>query len=403
MNKQLLFLFTVFLYGMLSYGQTFTSNGINYTVTDAVAETVEVAVNAGYTGDAVIPATVTDSGITYQVTGIGLFAFKDCIGLTSMSLPGSIESIGIRAFLGCTGIESINIPDSVEVIRTSTFEDCTSLTSISIPNSVTSMETDAFRNCTALTSINIPSSVKTIGDHVFLNCVALESVHIPDSVESIGGFAFSGSGLKSINIPNSVTNLYFFTFRDCTNLTTVTIPDSIERIWQFVFLGCTSLESVNIPDSVTRIDNNAFDGCSALTSVTVGHVSPLSIDSSVFANVNAAGITLNVPMGSVSAYSTADIWEDFGTIRESGALDVEDSKVNKDVFGMYPVPNKGDLNIKSTVYDTFQIINQYGQEVKRFTVTPGTVSKINTGLLSDGVYYVKTARGTVTKKLVVKR
>lgn len=47
------------------------------------------------------------------VTSIGVFAFVDCSGLTSVTIPASVTSMGEGAFSGCTGLTSVNIPEGV--------------------------------------------------------------------------------------------------------------------------------------------------------------------------------------------------------------------------------------------------------------------------------------------------
>ena len=46
-----------------------------------------------YTGDVVIPSSVTYSETTYSVTSIDYAAFYGCSGLTSVSIPNSVTSI----------------------------------------------------------------------------------------------------------------------------------------------------------------------------------------------------------------------------------------------------------------------------------------------------------------------
>jgi hypothetical protein len=55
------------------------------------------------------------------VTSIGDYAFEDCTGLTSVTIPNSVTSIRYRAFYGCTGltsmtVEATNPPSSGEYI-----------------------------------------------------------------------------------------------------------------------------------------------------------------------------------------------------------------------------------------------------------------------------------------------
>ena len=54
-----------------------------------------------YTGNVVIPESVSYNGTTYPVTSIGNNAFYNCNGLTSVNIPNSVTSIGSGAFYGC--------------------------------------------------------------------------------------------------------------------------------------------------------------------------------------------------------------------------------------------------------------------------------------------------------------
>ena len=84
---------------------------------------------------------------------IGSWAFYDCSGLTSVTIPNSVTSIGYDAFAHCSGLTSVTIPNSVTSIGSSAFYSCSGLTSVTIPNSVTSIGEDAFSFCSGLTSV----------------------------------------------------------------------------------------------------------------------------------------------------------------------------------------------------------------------------------------------------------
>ena len=106
-----------------------------------------------YVGNIIIPESTTYNGTTYSVTSIGEYAFYNCSGLTSVTIPNFVTSIGEYAFYYCSGLTSVTIPNSVTSIGYNAFADCSGLTSVTIGNSVTSIGYDAFRGCSGLTKL----------------------------------------------------------------------------------------------------------------------------------------------------------------------------------------------------------------------------------------------------------
>ena len=310
MKKLLLFIFTLLLPLVASADASrININGINYNLSD-YNQTAEVtySTDSKYSGDVVIPETVTYNDNQYRVTSIEDWAFYGCRELTSINIPNSVNRIGLYAFKDCSGLTSITIPSSVTSIEKYTFYGCSGLTSITIPNSVTSIGNEAFRYCSGLTSITIPNSVTWIADGAFYGCTGLTSITISNSyigenafydcyvtkenfhnqrntipsgltvcdVRTESGICIKGNALvrylgkeTTYSIPNSITNIGERTFQDCSGLTSITIPNSVTNIGEYAFCRCTGLTSINIPNSVTNIEKSVFSGCSGLTSITI--------------------------------------------------------------------------------------------------------------------------------------
>jgi len=263
-----------------------------------------------YSGNIVIPESVSYDGNDYGVTSIGGSAFNHCTSLTSITIPNSVTSIGRSAFLDCPSLTSITIPNSLTSIGESVFWGCTSLTSITIPNSVTNIGGGAFYGCTSLTSITIPNSVTSIGSGVFSHCTSLTSITIPNSVTSIGTSAFYDcTSLTNITIPNSVTSIGDNAFQGCSSLTTITIPNSVTSIGESAFWGCIILSSITIPNSVTNIRRNTFYGCTSLTSITIPNSVTKIGRKAFYGCTNITSITFTKSVSGIEEFAFGNIPE----------------------------------------------------------------------------------------------
>ena len=120
--KTWLLIVAALLGSISAYAHNFDVDGIYYNITSDA--TVEVTFRGSsysyydneYSGDIIIPSTVTYSEKEYSVTSIGESAFYSCDGLTSVTIPNSVTSIGEKAFRDCNGLTSVTIPNSVTSI-----------------------------------------------------------------------------------------------------------------------------------------------------------------------------------------------------------------------------------------------------------------------------------------------
>ena len=164
-------------------------DGIYYDISETTA-TVTYGDNE-YSGDIVIPESITYNGSKYSVTSIGELAFIYCSGLTSIAIPNSITSIGESAFEGCSILTSVTIPNSVTSIGDYAFYNCSSLTSVTIPNSVTSIGGSAFEHC------NIKKLYYDCTANPGIYSNVLKELYIGDNISTIYDF-FKNTNLSII-------------------------------------------------------------------------------------------------------------------------------------------------------------------------------------------------------------
>lgn len=210
----------------------FFYNGIQYIVLSESEHTVETRGPSSLSGHVDIPSTVVYNGETYTVTGIGLFSFSSS-GITSMTLPPTIDHIGSTAF-GNSKLEEINLPSSLKHIYMF-----------------------AFSGCKNLKSIVLPEGLLTLGDMAFMYDSSLEEINLPSTLTSLGGECFSGTSIRSLTIPGSVKVIGNDKTIESDSLRLVIVEEGVTSIGRHVFNFCQNAD-IYLPSTLSYLGEDAI-------------------------------------------------------------------------------------------------------------------------------------------------
>ena len=246
-------------------------NHINYRL-DTLRHTAGVTCcKTEYSGDIVIPDTITCQDTVYRVTSILPYAFAGCKNITSVSLPDGLTHIEICAFKECSGLTAIDFPNTLKSIDTQAFYKCTALADVHIPDTIANIGNHAFGHTRWWD--NQSRGAIYIGTHLWkYNGKMPKETHIEvrEGTTDIEESAFQGCrNLTSITLPTSLVNIKNNAFTDCFGLTSIAIPKGVECIDNEAFAGCTSLKSITLPESLTCIGSGAFRHCTALADIAL--------------------------------------------------------------------------------------------------------------------------------------
>lgn len=256
-----------------------------FTSTNEIKTLGKVIVGCGgtYTGAVNIPegyvsiagrafeeqAGVTSVSISSTVSEIGVCAFHDCDGITSLTFAETQGiTIGNEAFSDCDGLTSVVLPSGgPSRMEYGAFVLCDGLISAEVPGNFENVSDKAFQQCPKLQSCIIHEGVKSLGHWMFYADFALETLTIPSTIEYIENGAFSYQG----DFTQSIIGKCIYSMKKATGA--YTVPDGIVNITPNAFNG-SEITSVSIPSSVNRIEYSAFENCKNLTNVIL----PESVD-----------------------------------------------------------------------------------------------------------------------------
>lgn len=258
----------------------FKVNGLCYIIKKNAEEVIVTSSDYGdYSGDIIIPSSVTYNGKSYPVTGINEDAFYGCDNLTSISIPESVTEIGHYAFSDCISLKKVTIHKYLKTLGQESFRDCDNLESVEW-NAIncqisikTLAEASPFKDCKKLKTFTFGEQVEIIPKNLCLGLEALTSITIPETITSVGRNAFGAcSGLESViwNAKACKTEYFYPPFSNGNDhIKTFTFGNNVEIIPYGICYNMRGLSIINIPESVKSIEGTAFSGCTGLTSITI--------------------------------------------------------------------------------------------------------------------------------------
>ena len=288
----------------------FEVDGIYYRNGEVAGEAYVTSLDTeygNYKGNVVVPSQVIHDGHTLTVTAIDDDAFRNCMELTDVTLPESLQRIGARAFLNCVNLNRVEIPEGVTDLGQLSFASCLALQTVTLPASLRSIAARAFVECESLVTVHIPNveswlairfadryanplhvthslyvdgqelkelvipeGIEEIGEYAFIECTGLKTITAPEGMNVIGPSAFKDcTGLTNLSLPSVMSSLGSQAFAGCSSLTAIAVPSGISRLSDALFKGCTSLASVMLSSGLKVIGSEAFSSCSGLKSVAV--------------------------------------------------------------------------------------------------------------------------------------
>lgn len=287
--KKLCLLITVLVAATVARAADFsavapTGQTLYYNITSATTVTLVAPNGSGWdgftapTGRLEIPSQLEYNGTSYTVTAMSENALRQCGGLTSVVVPGSVKTIGVSAL---------------------------------------------FR-CTALTSIHISEGVESVGSRAFAACSALDTIELPSTLRQIGLSAFNGTAYYTAtdNWVGSVLYIGPFVIGVETVVDSmVSVEEGTLGLGNGAFYYCHYMPKVELPSTLRFIGNLAFNECEMLDTVVMHATVPPTLGDDAFTGVPS--VTVVVPCSSAVAYRSAQYWSALNIVEDTCPVAVE--------------------------------------------------------------------------------
>ena len=113
------------------------------------------------------------------------------------TVADTVTTIGTKAFSYNEQLQSVVLPENLEIIEDKAFQG-TGLTTLSLPLSLQTIGDHSFFGCSNLESIVIPGNVQSVGSYAFWSCENLKEIFYP------AGLNISSAGINDSNNNTSI-------------------------------------------------------------------------------------------------------------------------------------------------------------------------------------------------------
>jgi hypothetical protein len=240
-------------------------------------------------------------------------------GLTDFIIHENIRYLGEGAFIGCNKLVNLEIKPGLQHIGFGSFQYCRGLTTLTLPDTVERLGENGngavFLNCEGLTSITLPKSLVDLGDDTFTGCSKLKSVVIPSGVTKIGAYTFRGcSSLVSVDIPSGVTEIGEYAFSGCYKFNSIEFPEGVESIGQCVLEYCYDIQSITFPSTLKTLGKNILGDHYRPTeyrtiSIYCKAITPPQLNGSILGFTPDHKPVVMVPPEAIENYQNAMYWK----------------------------------------------------------------------------------------------
>jgi len=281
--------------------------------------TVIVSETASPPDDVIIPSTVVNGDVSYNVIGVGN-VFWDKDNIKSVVVSEGVQYLDFNAFGDCQGLSALVLPSTLERIGENAFVNDHALTAIScfgaLPPALHNNAKDgvfwgvSWNGCFVYVADETAvDAYKASAWNGFANIVVMGngfnvdgiSYNVLDDGVTVG-VAGASSDVTDVNIPETVSSFgktYTVTsvendaFKDNKNIVSVTLPKTIKNIGQSAFTGigatsitfaegtvvesvgdfafswAKSLKSIVLPEGIVDLPTGAFENSDAIESMTM--------------------------------------------------------------------------------------------------------------------------------------